>query len=272
MSVVPLQRREGGAVISLLDVSVQKRAEIAVQHARQELAYFSRVATMGELTASLAHQLNQPLTAILTNTEVARRLLDAKPPDLPYLREILGDVIADDLRAADVIRRTRDMLAKTSRPRSVLDLNNLVRDVAGLMRSDRVIRNVAVTLDLADGLPRVVGDHVELQQLVLNLLSQRDGRRGGCPGARSGRAGAQPEQQRTGARQCEGFGSWVRPRRFRSRCSNRSSRRNQRAWAWDCSIARSIAESHGGRVWAENIAPRGAEFFVSLPTAYGAHV
>src|SRR5262245_19038338 len=99
MSVVPLNRPDGGAVVSHTEVTERKRAEMEAQRSRQELAHFTRVSTMGELTASLAHELNQPLTGILANAQAARRLLDATPPDLLEIRSILADIVNDDKRA-----------------------------------------------------------------------------------------------------------------------------------------------------------------------------
>src|SRR2546422_11123720 len=111
-------------------------------------AHFTRVSTMGELTASLAHELNQPLTGILTNAQAARRLLEATPPDLGEVQSILSDIVEDDKRAGEVIRRVRDLLRKDESKFRPLDLNALIRDMTKLLRSDAVIRNVTVTLDL----------------------------------------------------------------------------------------------------------------------------
>ena len=133
MTVTPLRRREGGAVVSHVDVTKRKRAELEAQRARQDLAHFSRVSTMGELTASLAHQLNQPLTAILSNAQAARRILDHDASNLAELRDIVLDIIDDDRRAGEIIQRTRDMLTKSSSDPVVTDANALIRDVAVLM-------------------------------------------------------------------------------------------------------------------------------------------
>ena len=107
LSVLPLNRAEGGAVVSLTDISARKRVELEAQQTRQELAHFTRVSTMGELTASLAHELSQPLTGILANAQAAQRLLAATPPNLDEVRASLADIVADDRRAGDIIRRLR---------------------------------------------------------------------------------------------------------------------------------------------------------------------
>jgi C4-dicarboxylate-specific signal transduction histidine kinase len=137
---------------------------------RQELTHIGRVSALGELTASLAHELNQPLSAILNNAEVAQRLLDAKVLDTAELREILADIVVDDKRAADVIRRLRTLLKKGDIEHVPLDLNDVVTGVAQLVRNDMVVRNVPMRLDLAPDLPLVRGDRVQLQQVILNLV------------------------------------------------------------------------------------------------------
>ena len=148
----------------------RKQVELEAQRLRQELAHIGRVSAMGELTASLAHELNQPLTAILNNAQVAQRFLDAETVDVAEMREILNDIVSDDKRAADVIRRLRLLLKKGDLEYVSLDLNEVVTEVARLVLSDAAIRNVAMRLETAPGLPRVRGDRVQLQQVVLNLV------------------------------------------------------------------------------------------------------
>jgi two-component system sensor kinase FixL len=170
MLVVPLHRPEGGAVVSRSDVTERRQAEADAQRIRQELAHFTRVTTMGELTTSIAHELNQPLTAILANAQAAKRLLARARPDLEEVGAILSDIIADDRRAGAVIHRVRDMLIKREPEPRQLNLNLLIEDVVTLLSSDLLINNVTVTLDLADDLPPVDGDCVQIQQVMLNLL------------------------------------------------------------------------------------------------------
>ena len=142
MSVVPLHRPEGGAVVSNTDVTERKRVEMDAERTRQELAHVTRVSAMGELTASLAHELNQPLTGILSNAQAAQRLLEAPQPDLAELRDILRDIVEDDRRAGDVIQGCASCSGRARRSGPLLDLNALVRDVLRLLGSDTVIRNV----------------------------------------------------------------------------------------------------------------------------------
>jgi signal transduction histidine kinase len=146
------------------------QAEREMGRLRQQLAHIGRVSALGELSASLAHELNQPLMAILNNAYVAQQLLEAAAPNLGELREVLDDIVADDQRAATVISRLRALLKKGELDHVPLDLNALVGEVAELVKSDMVIRHVPMTLDLAPDLPHVRGDRVQLQQVMLNLV------------------------------------------------------------------------------------------------------
>ena len=148
----------------------RKQGELEARRLRQELTHIGRVSALGELTASLAHELNQPLTAILSNAQAARRLLDVDVVNLQGIREILNDIIDDDNRAAAVIHRLRLMLKKGDLEFVSLDVNEIVSEVAWLVRSDVVIRHVSMSLELDTDLPRVRGDRVQLQQIVLNLV------------------------------------------------------------------------------------------------------
>ncbi len=148
----------------------RRQVELEAQRLRQEMAHIGRVSAMGELTASLAHELNQPLTAILNNAQVAQRFLAAEVVDLAEMQEILNDIVADDKRAADVIRRLRQLLKKGDLEYVSLDLNEVVTEVARLVTSDAAIRSVSMRVEAIAGLPRVRGDRVQLQQVVLNLV------------------------------------------------------------------------------------------------------
>ena len=146
------------------------RGDQEMQRLRQEMAHIGRVSAMGELTASLAHELNQPLTAILNNAQVAQQLLQSDVMDAVEMREILDDIVADDKRAADVIRRLRRLLRKGDLEYVPLDLNEIVTEVAGLVTGDAAIREVSLRLTVAPELPSVRGDRVQLQQVLLNLV------------------------------------------------------------------------------------------------------
>ena len=153
-----------------------------MQRHREELGHVTRVSTMGELATSLAHELNQPLTAILSNVQAAQRFLGASPPNLTEVREILRDVVQDNNRASDVIQRLRALVRKDASSFVSLDVGDLLRDVERLVHSDAILRHNRVSFDVADGLRPVRGDRIQLQQVALNLLlnafeAVRDSRR-----------------------------------------------------------------------------------------------
>ena len=269
MSVVPLSRSEGGAVVSHTDITERKRAEMEAQRSRQELAHFTRVSTMGELTASLAHELNQPLAGILANAQAARRFLDATPPELDEVRDILADIVEDDKRAAEVIQRLRDLLRKDEGQDVLLDLNDLIRDVVKLVSSDAVIRNVTVTLDLDPEPAMVYGDRVQLQQVVLNLLLNAMEAMAECVGGdrlvtvRTRNIRPQTVQvsvQDTGPGLRDGTQELVFEPFYTTKPAG---------MGMGLAIARSIIEAHGGVIWASNNPTRGATFHFALPWAGG---
>jgi signal transduction histidine kinase len=265
IAVVALSHPEGGAVVSHTDITERKRAEIEAQKSRQELAHVTRVSAMGELTASLAHELNQPLTGILANAQAARRFLDASPPNLDEVRDILADIVEDDKRAAEVIRRLRALLRKGDAEMAELDVEILVKDVVKLLGSDTVIRDVTVRLDLGAPSATVVGDRVQLQQVILNLLMNGMEAMADC---------ARGERQlvvRTRALgvdrleiAVEDAGPGVRAGTHELMFEPFYSTKPN-GMGMGLAIARSIIESHGGTIWAANNGIRGATFRFTLP-------
>jgi two-component system, LuxR family, sensor kinase FixL len=268
MSVVPLHRMDGGAVVSNTEITERKRAELDAQRSRQELAHFTRVSAMGELTASLAHELNQPLTGILSNAQAARRLLDVAKPDLDEVRSILRDIVDDDRRAADVIQRMRELLRKGESEMSYLDLNALVRDVRRLLGSDTVIRDVNIALDLDAGPAMVNGDRVQLEQVLLNLLlnameaiSEQTG------GDRTVVVRTRAADGQTVLASVEDSGPGLR-RGTQQMVFEPFYTTKRTGMGMGLAIARSIIEAHGGSIWAENTG-RGATFHFRLPLGPG---
>ena len=152
------------------DVTAPVRAELDAEVNRNELAHLSRVAMLGQLSGSIAHELNQPLTAILSNAQAALRFTSAATVDLEGVREILRDIVADDQRAGEVIWRLRALFERGEARSEPLVAATLSRDVVRMLRSDLISRNVNVTLDLDPTLPAIHGDAVQLQQVLLNLI------------------------------------------------------------------------------------------------------
>ncbi len=152
------------------EVTQRVRAQEVASQQQTELAHVSRVWLMGELSASIAHELNQPLAAVLMNAQVALRLIEKEKPDLEELHEILDDIVADDKRAGQVIRRLRALLKKAPAAQESVQLDELVSKVLPLIRSDALSANVNITVQSAPDLPPVEVDPVQIQQVVMNLL------------------------------------------------------------------------------------------------------
>jgi signal transduction histidine kinase len=243
----------------------RRRSEMEGERLRQDLAHVGRVATMGELTASLTHELNQPLTAILSNAQAAQRLLASDRADLVEIREILRDIVEDDKRAGEVIHRLRGFLKKSNLELSTLDIGDLAGQVAQLVSSDAIIRNVAIRLDLAPGLPPVCGDRVQLQQVILNLLMNGlDAMRGSDEGERTlvvrafsaGPASVVVAVEDSGVGIDEADLDHV----FHAFYTTKPD-----GLGMGLAIARSIVEAHGGHLEAKNNPGGGATFSFVLP-------
>jgi C4-dicarboxylate-specific signal transduction histidine kinase len=243
----------------------RKQGELETQRLRQELTHIGRVSAMGELSASLTHELNQPLTAILSNAQAAQNLLAGDVIDLEAVREILCDIVADDKRAAAVIRRLRTLLRKGDLEFVLLDVNEIVGEVAWLVRNDALSRNVSITLDLAPDLPGVLGDRVQLQQVVLNLvLNGLDALRPPWVGARAlvirtARNGATTVTvvvQDSGT----GIDEKDADRIFQPFYTTKAD-----GLGMGLAIARTIVDAHGGRLGAANNEHGGATVHFTLP-------
>ena len=169
----PVHTSEGLCVLaSIIDISERKQAELEAARQRHELVHLSRVTMLGELSGSLAHELNQPLTAILSNAQAAQKLLAGDAVDVSELREILAEIVDEDKHAGEVIQRLRVLFRKgeVGHHFGNLDINQIVQDVLKLMRNDLVIHDITVESELAENLPVVQGDRVQLQQVLLNLV------------------------------------------------------------------------------------------------------
>ena len=247
----------------------RRRSEMEGQRLRQDLAHVGRVSTMGELTASLAHELNQPLTAILSNAQAAQRLLVSDKADLAEIREILGDIVEDDKRAGEVIHRLRGFLRKSNTELAALDIGELVSQVARLVSSDAIIRNVAIRLDLAPGLPPVCGDRVQLQQVILNLLMNGlDAMRESGEGERTLVLRTESGGPATVVVAVEDSGVGIDEADldhvFHAFYTTKAG-----GLGMGLAIARSIVEAHGGHLEARNNSGGGATFSFTLPVIEG---
>jgi PAS domain S-box-containing protein len=248
-----------------IDITARKQAEREAHRRRDELTHMSRVAMLGELSASTAHELNQPLTAILSNAQAALRFLDRDSTDLGEVRDIIKDIVSDDQRAAEVIQRLRALFRRDVVRHESLDVNQVARDALRLAHGDLVTRDVSVTLDLAPDVPLVAGDRVQLQQVLLNLILNA------CDAIGDNAHGDRDVTVRT--ERANGTGVQISV----CDCGN-GIEANQLERVFEpfvttkahgvglgLSISRSIVAAHGGRLWAENGDDRGARFTIELP-------
>ncbi len=252
------------------EVEEHARSQQALRQHRDELAHVGRVTTMGELAAALAHELNQPLTAIGTNARAAQRFLAGTEPDLGEIREILEDVVADNRRAAEVIRRLRALMKKDELELERLDVNRAVEEVMELLKSEAVIRDVAVEARFERPLPRVEADRVHLWQVLVNLIRNAIEAMAETPAAerrvvvrteRDGGGGVRVSVRDSGA----GFGGRQAEALFAPFHSTKAE-----GLGMGLAISKSIIEAHGGRISARQNPDRGATFDFTLPVAAAA--
>ncbi|WP_437681848.1 hybrid sensor histidine kinase/response regulator [Sorangium sp. So ce131] len=247
------------------EVELNRTAEIKVQKAQNELAHLNRVSAVSELAASIAHELNQPLGAILSNAQAALRLLGQAPPDVAEVRAALEDIVADDRRAGKVIQRMRAMLRKGELSAAALDLNELVREVTRLVSSAALLAGATLRIELAPALPRVGGDGIQLQQVLLNLLvNALDAVSRRPPEARlvvlRTRAGGAGHVELAVADSGEGVSPEDLERIFEPFYTTKAQ-----GLGVGLAISRSIVEAHGGRLWAECSPDEGPTFRCVLP-------
>jgi PAS domain S-box-containing protein len=261
-----------GYIGSDMDITDQKDAETARRKNLDEIAHLNRVLAMGELTAALAHELNQPLAAILNNAQSARRFLGDESPDLAQVGECLADIVADDKRAAEIIQRLRTLVKKGESQADLVNLNEVVHDAIRLLGHDAMLRQVSIKFELFPGLPPVLGDRVQLYQVVLNLLMN------GFEAVTEPVASDRWELVRTAELDdgCveltvedsgRGIAEGDLARVFEPFFSTKPE-----GLGMGLSISRSIVQSHGGRIWAEENVGRGAIFHCVLPAAQQAAV
>ena len=233
------------------------------------MTHLTRVASLGELSGALAHELNQPLTAILSNAQAAQRILAKKVIDLPEVREILNDIVIDDNRASEVIRRLRVLFKKGEAQLQPTDINEVTMEVLGLAHSELVTHQVIGNYHLTPDLPPVQADRVQLQQVLLNLVVNACEAMGGTePNART--LGVSTVLRDNGIVNIEvtDRGSGV-PRDAMDRLFEPFYTTKENGLGLGLSISRSIVASHGGRLWARNNPDRGATFVVELPRTLG---
>ena len=251
-------------LVSIVDISERRRSERAAAIQRDELAHLSRVAMLGELSGSFAHELNQPLTAILSNAQAAQRFLARNPPDVERLGEILADIVKNDRRAGLVIQRLRSLLKKEEARYDRLDINEVVQDSMRLVQSDLLYREVTVSTALALNLNAVRGDRVQLQQVLLNFIvngcDAMDGRKVDRSLFVQTRSTAAGDIEVCVTDRGEGIPPSDLERIFEPFVTTK-----RHGMGLGLAICRSILEAHGGRVWATNNSDCGATLHCELP-------
>ena len=252
-----------------IDITRRKQAELDVQKQRNELAHLSRLTMLGELSGTLAHELNQPLAAILSNAQAALRFLAQDAPALNDVRDILKDIVGDDKRASEVIHRLRLLLRKDEVQHQPLEVNEVVQDVLKLVRSDLASRNIAVNIDLSSELPAVIGDRVLLQQVLLNLILN------GCDAVAHAELveyrrlhihtlwNGEAVQVSVGD-QGRGIALDDMERIFEPFFTTKPQ-----GMGLGLAICRNIITAHNGQLWATNNADCGASFYFTLPAVSG---
>jgi PAS domain S-box-containing protein len=251
---------------SSTDITERKRAEEALRQAQADLAHVSRMTTMGELTASIAHEVNQPLTAIVTNASASMRWLASQPPNLEEASEALVRVINEGHRAGEVIARVRALARKESPQKNWIDINETILEVLALTRSQVQRNRIALATQLATDLPLILGDRIQLQQVLLNLiLNAVEAMCGASESPRQLQVSASKDETRgVLVAVCDsgpGLGAESLDRLFETFYTTKAD-----GMGMGLSISRSIIEAHGGRLWATANDGSGVTFQFSLPT------
>jgi PAS domain S-box-containing protein len=264
----PIETGDGTLILAAVaDITARKLAEAEALRHREELGHLSRVAAMGELAASIAHELNQPLAGIVSNAAAGQRFIDRGHVDLQEIRELLGDIIADGRRAGDVIRGIQSMVKKGAPIRKPVNLNDLVLNVVQMVKPNAMLHSCELGTFLDPDLPTVEGDPVQLQQVLLNLIinafdAMRDtpvnNRKVVITTERNGDGTVRASVRDFGT----GIAEEVRERIFEQFFTTKG-----KGLGMGLSIVSSIVKSHGGSIQAENAEGGGAQFYFTLPTS-----
>jgi signal transduction histidine kinase len=250
---------------TIMDITERKRADEALRTAQAELAHVTRVMTLGELAASIAHEVNQPLAAIVANGDAGLRWLDRNPPDLARVRASLESMISDGMRAGEVVRRIRGLARKTGPQKALVDFNACIQEVVSLVQHEVATHRVSLQLEFAPQLPPVLGDKVQLQQVIINLIIN----------GIEAMASVTNRQRRLVIGTCEqGAHVLVAVQDCGAGIDPESETRVFQAFfttkpdgvGMGLSICRSIIEAHGGRLWVSSRAEIGTTFQFTLPS------
>ena len=248
---------------SSTDITQRKQAEEALREAQADLARISRVTTMGELTASLAHEVNQPIAAAVTDASTCLRWLTRDEPDLAEAREAASRVVKDAARATEIISRIRSLFKKGISQRELVDVNELIRGMIDLLRSEANRYGIAMRTELSEDLPQIVGDRVQLQQVLMNLMINGFEAMKDVDGTRVLTVKSQPAEDTQLMVSVSDTGVGLPPQPVDLIFSAFFTTKRD-GTGMGLRISRSIVESHGGRLWASDNSPRGASFHLTL--------
>jgi C4-dicarboxylate-specific signal transduction histidine kinase len=246
-------------------ITERRRAEEALHAMQAELAHANRVTTMGELSASIAHEVNQPIAATVTNAQAALRWLRAHPPDLDEVRASLSRIVEDGNRAGNVIGGIRAFINKVPPRKDRFDLNEAILEMIALTRSEMLKHGISLQTELAPGLPRVEGDRTQLQQVILNLVVNAIEAMGGIDeGTREFRINTERAAAGGVLVTARDSGPGLDPENV-ERVFTAFYTTKPKGMGMGLAICRSMVEAHGGRMWASANEPRGAVFQFTLP-------
>jgi len=253
-------------IVHLASIAVErKQAEEALSQAQADLSRVSRVTTMGELTASLAHEVNQPIAAAVTNANTCLRWLTRDQPDVQEARAAASRIVKDATRAADIISRTRLLFKKGTSRRELVDVNEIIREMIVLLRGETTRYDIFVGTDLAADLPQVVADRVQLQQVLMNLMVNSIEAMKDADGTRELTIKSQRTENEEVVVSVTDSGVGLPPQQT-EQIFNALFTTKPHGTGMGLRISRSIIESHGGRLWAADNSPPGASFCFTLPT------
>ena len=247
------------------DITERKHAEEALRQARAELAHVNRVTTMGELTASLAHEVNQPIAAAVTSANSCIRWLAADVPNLDKARAAAERIVKDGTRAAEIISRIRLLFQKGTQQLECVDVNEVIEEMIVLLRGEATRHSISVRTELAANLRQVMGDRVQLQQVMMNLMTNGIDAMKSVDGMRELAIKSQRAENEHLLVSVSDTGVGLPPGQT-DEIFNAFFTTKPHGTGMGLRICRSIVESHGGRLWAGDNSPRGAGFYVSLPT------
>jgi C4-dicarboxylate-specific signal transduction histidine kinase len=255
---------------SSTDITQRKLAEEALRQARADLAHVSRMTTMGELTASLAHEVNQPIAAAVTDANTCVRWLTRDQPDLEEAREAASRIVQDAKRATEIVSRIRLLFKKGTPEQELVDVNEVIREMIVLLRNEATRHSISIRTELAADIPPVIGDRVQLQQVMMNLIMNSIDAMNDVAGPRELAIKSQRAKNEQLMVSVSDTGIGL-PAQQVDQIFNAFFTTKPHGTGMGLRISRSIVEAHGGRLWAANNSPRGASFYFALPTSVEAH-